>query len=257
MLFYYILILILAVVLTWHFTTKKYLNPYKLIFAFGKKGCGKSSMATKKAEQFVKKGYKVYTNDKTCKVPEVYHFDDDDIGKFHFDEGSVVLIDEAGLIWPDRKFKTFPDEVLRWFKLQRHYKLKVYLFSQVFDVDKKIRDLTDAMYQLKMVLRVFSVGRRIKKQQVFFKATPEAPSKLDDNLVPESIFMFPFGSRIFTFIPKYIGKYDTYDAPQLPHKDFYQVPKLIINKNKAKVSNASDEVVEIGDGNDEDGSGAP
>ena len=33
----------------YHLATRKYLNPYKLIFIFGKKGSGKSTLLTKYA----------------------------------------------------------------------------------------------------------------------------------------------------------------------------------------------------------------
>lgn len=54
--------LIVSLVLAWHFSTKKYLNPYKLIVVFGKKGCGKSTLLQKLAVYFRKRGYHVYCN---------------------------------------------------------------------------------------------------------------------------------------------------------------------------------------------------
>ena len=51
---------------------------------------------------------------------------------------SVIFIDEVGMIWDNRDFASFAHCVRDWFKLQRHYKCKVYLFSQSFDIDKKL-----------------------------------------------------------------------------------------------------------------------
>ena len=40
--------------------TQKYVNPYKLIFIFGKKGSGKSTLLTKYALDYLKRGWNVY-----------------------------------------------------------------------------------------------------------------------------------------------------------------------------------------------------
>lgn len=222
-----VLVLIIGVYKVWDILTKKYVNPYTLTFIFGRKGCGKSTHIAKQALRYQRKGYKVYVSSKDCKVPGVYLFDAyTDVGKYHFDRNSVVLIDEAGIIWPDRNHKTFPDYVMEWFKLQRHYQLILYIYSQEFDVDKKIRCLCDSMFQLRMVARIFSVGRRIKKKQVIVKASPEAPSRIDMDLVPDRFYMAPFGGRIMTFIPKYVKYNDTYAAPELPYKEYVRVPDL-------------------------------
>lgn len=57
-----IITFIFAFGLIYHFATLKWLNPYKLLFFFGKKGHGKSTLLTKDAYQAFKKGRKVYSN---------------------------------------------------------------------------------------------------------------------------------------------------------------------------------------------------
>ena len=42
----------------WH--VMKYRNPYKLYMVFGKKGSGKTTLMTKLALQYQKKGWRVY-----------------------------------------------------------------------------------------------------------------------------------------------------------------------------------------------------
>ena len=97
---------------------------------FGKKGSGKSTLMCKLALKYTKKGFKVYCN---SYIPGTYYFDAADVGFYHFPEKSVLLIDEVGMIWDNRDFKSFKKEVRDYFKLQRHYKHIVYLFSQSFD----------------------------------------------------------------------------------------------------------------------------
>ena len=50
-----------------------------------------------------------------------------DIGFKQIPPNSVLLVDEVGMIWDNRQFKNFKPEVRDWFKLQRHYRVKVYL----------------------------------------------------------------------------------------------------------------------------------
>ena len=122
----------------------KFRNKYKLFFVFGKKGAGKTTMLTMLAYKYNQAGVKVFCN---TEIPGTYLFDaGKDIGFYKFPENSVIMIDEVSLIWDNRNFKQFKPEVAKFFRLQRHHKLTVWLFSQTFDVDKKIRDLTDKMF---------------------------------------------------------------------------------------------------------------
>ena len=143
----------MVVVLTWHFLTRKYLNPYKLTMVFGKKGSGKSTLMVRMAYEYLASGWTVFC---TEKLDGCIHIDYNDIGFKKIPPESLLLVDEVGMIWDNRNFKNFKPEVRDWFKLQRHYKVKVVLFSQTFDIDKKLRDLTDDMFLCTNVLRVFS-----------------------------------------------------------------------------------------------------
>ena len=130
------------------FIFRKYKNPYKLYMIFGKKGSGKSSYLCKLARKYQKKGYVVYTNMLDCTVPKVRIIDTEDLGEFVPIENSCILLDEVGMLYDNRNFRNFKPAVRDFFKLQRHYKCVVYLASQSFDIDKKLRDLCDDMLQL-------------------------------------------------------------------------------------------------------------
>ena len=135
-------------------------NFYKLIMIFGKKGSGKTSYIAKKSIYYLKKGYTVYTN---CGVAGTLQYNPRDIGKNTFPPGSVVFCDEVGLIWHNRDYKNFQRCVIEWFKYQRHYKIRMYLFSQAFDCDKVLRDLTDQIYIVRR-FGLISVLRPVYKQ---------------------------------------------------------------------------------------------
>jgi DNA helicase HerA-like ATPase len=223
---------ILSFMVVYHFLTRRFLNPYKLIMVFGKKGSGKSTLLTKLALQYQKQGIPVFS---TEKIPGCYLIDYKDVGYVEFPPNSVLLIDEVGMIWDNRNFKNFDTKVRDWFKLQRHRKVTVYLFSQTFDVDKKIRDLTDEMYLVEKKFRVFSYAKRIVKRTVLNKASAEAPSKIDENLEFDSLLLFWCGSRRFTFIPKYAKYFDSFVADKLLEKEFEQVPLLCPVKQRPRL----------------------
>ena len=144
-----------------------YKNPYKLIMIFGKKGSGKNTLLTKWAIKYSKLGYTVYSD---SEIFNTYKLDNKWIGKYDFPKNSVLLIQEAGITWDNRNFKSFPQEVRDFFKLQRHKNVIVVLASQSFDVDKKLRDLTDEMYLIVNYMRIFSVAKRINKKITIQKA---------------------------------------------------------------------------------------
>lgn len=204
------IILIIFSLFTYERLTRPYTNPYKLIFLFGKKGSGKTTNLTKIALQHIKRGWKVYS---TIEIPGTYLFKVDQIGRFTFEPHSVVLIDEVGMIWDNRDFKTFRPDVRDFFKYQRQYKLKVYLFSQTFDVDLKLRNLTDEMYLLTNFARVFSIQRRILKR-ITIKECADGTSTLSDTYE----FDLPlFGGLKFTFIPRYVYYFKSYDPKKLAY----------------------------------------
>ena len=216
-----ILFFVALLMAAYHFATRKYLNPYKLTMVFGKKGSGKSTLLTKLALQYQKQGIPVYS---TEKIPGCYLIAPEQIGFVELLPNSVLLVDEVGMIWDNRNFKNFKPEVRDWFKLQRHRRVRVYLFSQTFDIDKKIRDLTDDMYLIEKKFRVFSYAKRILKRTVLNKSTAESPSKLDEDLVFDSLLLFWCGSRRLTFIPRYANYYDSFVCPKLKDVSFEQLP---------------------------------
>lgn len=109
--------------------TAKYVNPYRLIMIFGKKGSGKSTTLTKLAIQHVRKGWTVYS---TERIPYTFYVDARDIGSvqlvdynykpfnpddykglsklFHILKEKInptrprilLLVDEVGMIWDNR-----------------------------------------------------------------------------------------------------------------------------------------------------------
>lgn len=181
---------------------------------FGKKGSGKSTYMTKLAYKYYKAGIKVYC---TSFIPFTYYIPDSLIGKVKLDPNSVLLVDEVGMLWDNRQFKSFPTYLRDWFKLQRHYKITVYLFSQSFDIDKKIRDLTDEMLLIVKKFGVFSIGRRILRKITLTSASDFAGSTIADQLQFD-LFFLP-GATHITFLPRWRKYFDSFEAPELEPYD--------------------------------------
>lgn len=219
--FYVVLLILALTLLVFHLLTKRYLNPFRLTMVFGKKGSGKSTLLTKLAYQYLRKGWSVYC---TEDIPGTRHFNVQDVGKYQFDKNSCILIDEVGMIWDNRDYKNFKSCVRDFFKLQRHYKCRVFLFSQTFDVDKKLRDLTDEMYLVENKLRVFSYAKRILRKPCLVQPMGDAPARLDEEYKFDSLLFAVFGARKLTFIPKWVPFFRSFDAPKLPDMPYEEVP---------------------------------
>lgn len=218
-------IAVFGFLLGFHFLTRKYLNPYKLIFIFAKKGQGKSTLLTKMALNHLKHGWTVFSTDP---IPGCYLIRPEEIGYYELPWHSLLIIDEIGMIWDNRDFKNFSNAVRDWFKLQRHRGVKVICASQSFDVDKKIRDLADDMFLLQKKFRVFSYGKRILKILDIVEANGDhnSESRIVDQLKFDSILFFWAGSRTLTFIPHWTKYFDSFSAPPLKQKEFEIVPEL-------------------------------
>lgn len=208
--------------------TSKYNNPYKLVFIFGKKGAGKSTLMVSDMLKDLKKGWNVYTDMKDCVLEGVRIFNIDDLGKFIPPPHSAIYIDEGGIKFDNRNFKNFPPELRDYFKYQRKYKNKVVMNSQSFDIDKKIRDVTDSMILQTSIFNVFTLSRPIKRSVTLVDASSQGDSRIADNLRFCSIFDW----RI-KYMPKYFKYFESFKAPERPFLNFREIPKTI-NKLKQK-----------------------
>lgn len=219
--------------LLFHKSTCKFLNPYKLIFVFGKKGSGKSTLLQKISYQYVRKGWTVYSTEvsdigqnvpikkkkhrrKSEEEEQLFHtirkIDPKKIYEYQFPPKTCIFIDEVSLIWDNRNFKNMDPKVVAWFRYQRHYKCRVYLFSQSFDIDKKLRDLCDEMYIVNKFARVLVRAKRIIRKPVVVHPSPEAPARIDEDLIVDGPLMAIFGGRLYASIPHWAKTYDSFKA---------------------------------------------
>lgn len=216
---YVILTLALGVSGFLFYFSRKYNNPNKLIFVFGKKGAGKSTYMVSLMLQHLRRGWNVYTNMDDVNIPGVRIMDVKQLITSAPEPHSVLFIDEGGLIWDNRSYKSFDKGYTEFFKLQRKYKCKVYINSQDFDIDKKIRQLTDSMVLMSCIAGCIGVIRPIIRKVALVEASAAGESRIADNLKFGSLFSFRF-----LWLPAYFKYFDSYSAPARAPVDFRTVP---------------------------------
>lgn len=232
-LFCFIILIVFCAIMAY-----KYRNPYKLRLVFGKKGSGKTTLLVKEAVRSMRQGKQVYS---TVYIPGAHLFNVQEVGHYTFPPESVVFIDEVGMIWDNRNFKAFRPEVRDWFKLQRHYHVSVWLFSQAADIDLKLRMLMDEMYLCTCHMGFLSVARKIKRTITIVHPSGDSEARIADDIdfVPIWFSLFGAKSAIFTYIPNWVKFYDSFDAPDLPfvHSVRQEIPDAIqycFNQNSFK-----------------------
>lgn len=209
----------------------KYRNPYKFVMYIGKKGSGKTTMIVKLALRYLKRGRTVYS---TVPVPGCYFVEPYRLGVDYIPPDSVILIDEVGMVWDNRNFKEFSKANRDYFKLQRHYKHTVYAFSQAFDIDIKLRNLTDELYIMRSFCNCMSLARRVLRRITILSASDHGSatgeSRIVDDLKYDSLLFFWCGSLQLTWLPKYSKYFNSFDVPDLPRVDHVLYPSILPSK---------------------------
>lgn len=179
---------------------------------FGVPGSGKTTFAAYLTRKYLKKHKNVYSN---VAIKGAYSIDAlDDVGSYYMDKG-VLLIDEAGIDYSNRSFKTMPKYVIKFYKYHRKYDLDVAMFSQDLDIDIKFRKLATSYFIMKRsIIPFFVTKREIKKKIGIDEMTKE--------IIDEHYFV-PFSRRWILSAPLW-KMFDTKDTNEtaLPHKDFYR-----------------------------------
>lgn len=137
------------------------------------------------------------------------------LGAWSFPANSVVFIDEAGIEYNNRKFKTLPQTTIEWFKLHRHYGVDVYIYSQDYqDMDITLRRLATEYWHIRR-LGPFTLARQIRK----FVHIDEERHDIVDGFEFRSFWLrflpFPFHRKTwyFVFRPFHYKHFDSFERP--------------------------------------------
>lgn len=181
---------------------------------FGIPGSGKTTTATQLAVTAKRKGIQTYSN---VPIEGCYALNPvEDLGNYRI-ENAQIIIDEAGIDYNNRSYKSMPKSNIEWLKLHRHYKCNVHVFSQSYeDMDITFRRLATRYYLLK---RSIIPG--------LFLAYPIRRSIGINEMTQEICDKYRFDPKIIRFFTakkifgrKYWKHFDSYDAPVLPEKNF-------------------------------------
>lgn len=187
----------------------RYFKKIHLEVYFGVPGSGKTTLATWLAKKAIRLGIKVYSNvpiNGTLKLNPK-----EDLGKYLIEE-CLVVIDEAGLEHSNREFKTFSKDNRYFYKMHRHYRAKVVVFSQADDMDIVIRNLAFKFWLVKKsLIPYFTVAKGIHKYIGIDSMTHDIKSMYDFDF-------FLFNKWVFN--PPLWKMFNTYDAKILPEKSF-------------------------------------
>lgn len=137
---------------------------------FGSPGSGKTTMAVRallKAKKFYRY---TFSNFETSQARQVSL---KDIGIWTLPPRSYLAIDEAGIEYNNRKFKSLNQKTIEWFKLHRHYQVDISVWSQSWDdMDITIRRLADRLFYIRKI-GPFTMIRRIYKRVTVDKQTEQ------------------------------------------------------------------------------------
>lgn len=227
-----LLIIILVGYVTFALYSRKFSNPHKFIFIFGKKGSGKSCFMVHEMLKYKKRGWTIYT-DMPVNIEGVRIIDDANelFKKYTPEPHSVIYLDEIGITWHSREFKSFDKNIREWFKYQRKYKCRIYANSQSFDIDKGLRELTDEMILQGNIGNVISVSRPIVRTVTVTDASITGESKIVDQLQ-----FVKFWHYKFYFMPKYFKYFNSFDAPERPLMPYKEIESVNLDDKDVEKS---------------------
>lgn len=218
--------LLFVCVTVFYLYSLRFRNPHKFIYYFGKKGAGKSTLMISQMLRLKRRGWTIYTNMSDIAIPGVRVFSVPDLMTQTPDKHSAVFIDEGTTDFDNRNYKYFSSGYQDWFKYQRKYKCRVYINSQAYDIDKKLRGLVDEMALCTNVCNVFCLVRPIIKTVKLTDPMGDSESRIAEGL--------RFGGFLtwrLLYLPRYFRYFDSYAAPArdpLAYKEFSALDELKI-----------------------------
>lgn len=145
------------------------------------------------------------------------------LGYYSIPENTKLFIDEAGICFNNRQFKSLGIKTIEYLKKHRHEKVDIDFFSQSWeDIDITVRRLADELWYIKRI-GPFTFCRKIQK----FVAPPRQENdwQIMDGyrfrgLLWKFIPFIGFRSWFVCFRPLYYKYFDSFDKLPLPKYPF-------------------------------------
>lgn len=188
---------------------------------FGSPGCGKSTLAARL--MYYSDSPFIFSNFETDLSNLI---SSNFIGQYAFPDFSEIYIDEAGIDYNNRNYKQLSQNAIEYFKLHRHFRNDIYLFSQSWeDTDITLRRLTDELWYMKRK-GPFTVCRKLRKAVRVNKETEQIIdgyrfAGLLWNLLPPPLHEKTF---MMFFRRPYFKHFDSYSRPA----KFLPLPNVFI-----------------------------
>lgn len=203
-------------------------KPKTITVYFGVPGSGKTTLAALFTKKGLKNHEQVYSN-----VPIIgaYKYNPiEDLG-VHQIEDCILILDEASLEFNNRSFVKFPKTCIEFFKLHRHYGVRVDVFSQSYeDMDITIRRLATQYKVVRKSLIPYCVSTKTAKAIIDIDE--------DSKQFISGYQWAPFSYRLY-WMPAAWPLFDSYDAPTLKNKQWVKYRKKDVRRYDEAVQGES------------------
>lgn len=136
-----------------------------------------------------------------------------DIGHYMIDDARII-IDEAGIEYNNRNFKSFSPEAIYFYKMHRHYETSVDVFSQSYeDMDVTLRRLAQNFFVVHRSLVPFCITYRLIWRKV-------EPDKNTHQMGDLYYLGRPVVDTRRVFCPPLWRMFNTYSRRELPRKEW-------------------------------------
>lgn len=183
--------------------------PHEITVYIAPPGSGKTSHAARMTQLALSHGKRVFSN---VPIRGALKYDCKQDFGINDMSNSLIILDEAGLTYDNRNFaKNFQPQELEFFKLHRHYRTSILIYSQSVDVDKKIRDLAQT---IRIVKKTPLKGLIFTKTVAKFVDVDENTRQLID------AYQLKFFKCSFHWVRPAWKLFDSWDAPVLDTKEY-------------------------------------
>ena len=231
-----------------HLLTKNYLEDSSFNLVIGKPGVGKSTILTMIAAEAFSYHKHVFSTEpitvtlRNPRIPRLLRFpyhllykyskrfrdshedekinletviiDPKNLFRYQLPRGSVVLIEEIGICFNNRRYKEFSDDLVEYFKRYRHDHVTFWCASQSMDCDVTIRRIISRYWLVVKKFRVFSVMTKLVCTPRKVQPGPGSPATIEDDFIEDPKLMKPVtGGMRICFIPRWVNMFDSYNVP--------------------------------------------